>query len=378
MHPGVWLFVGGSVFLLYALVGYPLFLALAARRAAPAVRGVFHPVPVTVLLPVHNGAQWIASKLDSLLRMDYPQELIDIIVLSDGSTDATASIVSGYADRNVRLMELPKGGKAAALNRGLQAATGEIIFFTDVRQQLDPGCLRHLVTAFSDPGIGAVCGELVIVDGETQEEASVGVYWRLEKWIRRQLSATGSLLVVTGCVYAVRRRLAEPLPADALGDDIYMPQAVLRKGARVVFEPAARAYDYPTALDVEFGRKVRTLAGLYQYLTRRGLGPRPFHFFSYKVSRLLLPYALLLIALGTMFLPAPLSYVVAAGQIAIYLLALSDVHIPERSVVKRLSSPARTFCTLMWASVCAISVLFVPAAGLWKTTHVRQPKPPSV
>jgi cellulose synthase/poly-beta-1,6-N-acetylglucosamine synthase-like glycosyltransferase len=299
-------------------------------------------------------------------------------VLSDGSTDATDAIAMEYAGRGVRLIRLPKGGKAAALNHGMEVAQGDVLFFTDVRQQLDPDCLRHIVTAFSDPKVGAVCGEMVILNGETHEEASVGLYWHLEKWMRRQLSATGSLLVVTGCLYAVRRHLAEPLPDDALGDDIYMPQAVLRKGSRVMFEPAARAYDYPTALDVEFRRKVRTLAALYQYLVHRGLGPRPFHFFSYKVSRLLLPYALLLIALGTPFLSAPWSYVVAGVQTFFYALALFDVFVPERTMIKRVSSAARTFCTLMWASVAAVSVLFVPPADLWKTTHVRQPKHRSV
>jgi len=183
---------------------------------------------------------------------------------------------------------------------------------------------------------------------------------------------------VTGCLYAVRRELIEPLPSDALGDDIYTPQAILRKGYRVLFEPGARAYDYPTTLDVEFRRKVRTLAGLYQYVLRHGLGPHPFHFFSYKVSRLLLPYALLLVALATPFLRYPWSVLAFGAQVVFYSLAAVDSWIPEGSLLKRVSSPAKTFCTLMWAAVMAASVLFVPAASLWKTTHVRQPKSPAV
>jgi biofilm PGA synthesis N-glycosyltransferase PgaC len=374
MHPGAWLFVAGSVFVVYALAGYPVYLALAARRRGRPLRTSDILPRVTVLLPVFNGGRWIAKKLDSLLNLDYPPSLLNIIVLSDGSTDDTNQIASKYSSEQVQLIKLPRGGKALALNHGLTIAAGDVLFFTDVRQEVARDCLRRLVAPFADPEVGAVCGELVILDGETQEEAAVGLYWKLEKWIRRQLSATGSLLVVTGCLYAVRRQLAEPLPADVLGDDIFMPQAVLKKGYRVLFEPSAKTYDFPTDLKIEFARKVRTLAGLYQYVLHHGLGPSPIHFFSYKISRLLLPYALILTAAGSFFLPEPLNYAALALQIAFYGLALADGVIAERTLFKRLSSPARTFCTLMLAALRAVSVLFVPASSLWKTTEVRRPR----
>lgn len=354
------------------MAGYPALLWLLARRKAPDAKQVpWSPLSVTVLLPVHNGEQWIRAKLESLLAMNYPRDLLRILVLSDGSTDGTDAIVSGFSNSNVSILSLPKGGKAKALNRGLESVDTDIVFFTDVRQRLEPGCLRHLSEAFADPAVGGVCGELVILDGETQEEASVGLYWRVEKWIRRQLSRMGTLLVVTGCLYAIRRKLAKPLPDDALGDDIFMPQAVLSQGYRVVFAEKAQAYDYPTTLDVEFSRKVRTLAGLYQFLLKRGLGSRPFHFFWYKVSRLLLPYALLVIAVSSLFLPLWLALPAVAAQMLFYGLAAMDAFLPEGSIFKRISAPARTFCVLMWASLMAARVLFVPAGTLWKTSQVR-------
>jgi len=374
----LWLFGCGAAFLIYTLIGYPALLWLLARRPVPAQRKTFYPKSVTVLLPVHNGAQWIGNKLESLLSMEYPREFLKIIVISDGSTDGTDQVAAAYADRSVRLLHIPKAGKAVALNRGMDLADGEILFFSDVRQRVDSQCLRNIVSCFEDTKVGGVCGELVILSGETQEETAVGLYWKLEKWIRTQLSRTGTLLVVTGCLYAVRRELVDPLPEDALGDDIYTPQAVLRKGYRVVFESTAKAYDYPTTLDVEFGRKVRTLAGLYQYVLQYGLGPYPFHFFSYKVSRVLLPYALLLVALTSPFLGFPWSVAAVGAQVTFYGLAALDSWISEKSLVKRISSSARTFCTLMWAAVMAASVMFVPASTLWKTTHVRQPKSPVV
>jgi poly-beta-1,6-N-acetyl-D-glucosamine synthase len=367
-------FLLSSAFIVYALVGYPALLWVCARLRPVPVRKRYQPKRVTVVLPVHNGEQWLRQKLESILALEYPRELMQILVISDGSTDRTEEIANEFGADGVVAVTVPKGGKPRALNKAIELATGEVLFFTDVRQRLAPDCLRHLISCFSDEDVGGVCGELIILDGETQEEASVGLYWRIEKWIRRQLSAMGTLLVVTGCVYAIRRGLAEPVPEGALGDDIYMPQAVLRKGYRVVFEDAAKAYDYPTTHDVEFRRKIRTLAGLYQYVYRRGFGRHWFHFLSYKVSRILLPYALIVVAIAGIFLPAPWAQLAIGAQAIFYGLAVLDSWIPENNLLKRLSSPARTFCVLMAASLRAASVFFVSSAELWKTTQVRAPK----
>jgi cellulose synthase/poly-beta-1,6-N-acetylglucosamine synthase-like glycosyltransferase len=369
-------FLVGSVFVLYTLAGYPLLLWLVARRRVTPVRKSFEPRTVTILLPVHNGAAWLRQKLTSILSLDYPGDCLQVIVISDGSTDETDDIAAEFAPRGVELIRLSKGGKARALNQGLAAARGDIVFFTDVRQSLAPDCLKRLVACFADPAIGGVCGELIILDGVTREEASVGLYWKVEKWIRRQLSATGTLLVVTGCVYAIRRNLAEPLPDGLLGDDIFMPQAVLRKGYRVIFEEGAKVFDYPTTHDVEFGRKLRTLAGLYQYVSRFGCGPHWVHFISYKLSRVLLPYALIAIAISSFFLPRPYAWIAVILQMVFYGMAALDSHVPESSPWKRLSSASRTFCMLMVASLRAVSVFFVPASELWKPTQVRESKRP--
>jgi poly-beta-1,6-N-acetyl-D-glucosamine synthase len=367
-------FVCATGFVIYALAGYPLLLWLTARRRPRPIHKQFVPRTVTVLLPVHNGEKWIREKLESILALDYPRELMQIVVLSDGSEDATDSIVSEFKDPSIEFIRVQKGGKAQALNRGILAARGDVLFFTDVRQRLEVDCLRRLVSCFADATVGGVCGEMIILDGETQEEASVGMYWKVEKWIRKQLSSSGTLLVVTGCVYAIRRELAEPLPPDALGDDIFMPQAILRKGFRVIFEDAAKVYDYPTIANVEFQRKVRTLAGLYQYLQRHGLGPHPFHFFSYKAARLLLPYALIAMIVSSLFLPNLLRELAIAGQVLFYGLAAIDPWVPDQMAVKRISSSVRTFCMLMIASLWAASVLFLPSSSLWKTTQVQVPK----
>jgi cellulose synthase/poly-beta-1,6-N-acetylglucosamine synthase-like glycosyltransferase len=335
---------------------------------------------VSILLPVRNGERWIRAKLASLVALRYPRELVTIIVVSDGSDDRTEEIAAEFAGERVRLERIASGGKAAALNRAMELAEGEILFFTDVRQPVDPDCLARLVACFADPEVGVATGELVILDGNTHEEAHIGLYWKYEKWIRRQLNRAGSLLVVTGCLYAMRRSLARPLAPGTLGDDAVLPARALLEGRRIVYEEAAKAYDYPTALDVEFPRKVRTLAGLFQLarLYPRLLIPfrrAGFHLLSYKYSRLLMPYTLLAALGSAPFLPRPWNYWCVGLQAAFYALAAADPAVPEASPLKRMSSLTRTFTVLMLASLAAAAVLFVPPERLWKHTEIRSPKP---
>ena len=250
-------------------------------------------------MAVYNGAAQIRAKLETLLALDYPQDLLQIIVVSDGSTDETESMVMEYADRGVQLIAAPHRGKAAALNLAFQQATGELLFFTDVRQPLDPMSLRHLVANFADPTIGAVTGELRLLKGEAGEQADMDLYWRYEVWAREKQSRIDSIFTATGCIYAMRRKLARPLPPDTLSDDAALPLLAFFKGYRVIFDPAAIAMDYPAVAGTEFRRRFRNLAGLWQTFARNpqlfSSGNRMrFHFLSHKFGRLMLPWAILL------------------------------------------------------------------------------------
>jgi biofilm PGA synthesis N-glycosyltransferase PgaC len=370
------LYLLSVAFCVYTLLGYPLLLGLMARWRTRPVRKAAWPATVSVILPVYNGEPWVAAKLESILALNYPAELLEILVVSDGSTDATASIVQGFTGRGkIELLALPRGGKAAALNAALERATGEILFFTDVRQQLDPDSLANLVACLGDPEVGVASGELVIREGAGLEEASVGLYWKYEKWIRKQLSRLDSVPGATGCIYAMRRHLAPLLPQGTLNDDMYLPLAAFFRGYRVVFDDAALAFDSPTMLASEFRRKVRTLAGVYQIVGSYPalLGPRNrmwIHFFSHKVARLLMPWAMLAAAVASFGLPAPWNaWAIGAGASAC-VLALLDVWLPAGFPLKRLTSPLRTFAVLMTASLCALAILFVPPRVLWRETRV--------
>jgi len=173
----------------------------------------------------------------------------------------------------------------------------------------------------------------------------------------------------------MRRALATPLPADTLNDDMYLPLGAFFRGYRVIFDESALAFDYPTGLPSEFRRKVRTLAGVYQIVGFYPslLGPRNriwIHFFSHKLARLLMPWALVAAALSAYFLPPPWNAAALAAQAAAYLLALADSALPTGFPLKRLTAPLRTFTVLMAASLCAVAIVFVPARVLWRETRV--------
>ena len=272
-------------------------------------------------------------------------------------------------------MELPRGGKCNALNAGIARARGDILLLTDVRQVLCIDSLKYMVECFADPSVAVVSGELLIRKATSADEAQVGLYWRYETWIRSQLAKIDSIFGATGPFYAMRRELAVSIPGDILLDDMYLPLAAFFRGYRLIVEPRARAYDYPTTLRTEFRRKVRTLAGNFQILRAYPdlLGRRNrmwWHFVSYKLGRLLLPYFLIALAIGSAGLAAPWSWEMLAGQALFYGVALADSVVPEGWRIKQISSPVRTFAGLMVATLCAVAVFFVPPRTLWKETRI--------
>jgi biofilm PGA synthesis N-glycosyltransferase PgaC len=363
------LFLVAAAFVLYTLFGYPLLLGIMARRERP-VRRKFEPKSVSILLPVRNGEAWICAKLESILDLNYPSELLEILVISDGSTDRTESFAREFESRGVQVFSIPRSGKATALNTLMEHAHGELLFFTDVRQKLDHEALRNLVACFGDPEVGVASGELVILDSSGHEDANVGLYWQYEKALRKRLSRIDSLPGATGCIYAMRRALAGPLPAGCLLDDVHLPMQAFFAGYRLVLDESAKAFDVATTLDTEFRRKVRTQAGMYQILFAfpKLLGPGNrmwFHFMSHKVARLLLPFAILIATISGFFLTGYWALAVLAGETVIYGLALFDPWLPRS--IRRLSLPVRTFVILMLATLFASSILILPASRFWSS-----------
>lgn len=363
-----------SAFIAYTVAGYPLILGWLSRRFARPIEKRFEPTTVSFVIAVHNGANFLADKLRSILDLDYPRELMEIVVVSDASTDATDDIARGFGGDGVKLIRVSRGGKPAALNIAVPETSGAILILTDVRQTLEPGSLRQMIACFGDPSVGVVSGDLVVRTGNI-EQANVGLYWRYERWIRKQLGRLDSMMGATGPFYGIRRSLFRPMPKDLLLDDMYVPLGAFFLGYRLIVEEQARAFDYPTGVETEFRRKVRTLAGNYQLLRYfpELLTPRNrmlFHYLSYKVARLLLPWAVLAL-LGVSFgLPSPGREAALAVQALFYVLALTDVFAGPGTLWKRISSPARTVVSLLAATACAVAIFFVPARKLWKPTQI--------
>jgi cellulose synthase/poly-beta-1,6-N-acetylglucosamine synthase-like glycosyltransferase len=304
-----WLFWVSVLFVAYTYVGYPILLFLWSSFVRRPVRKRTlvdgRPWPtVSVIIAAHNEAARLPGRIRNLLDQRYPVPL-EIILVSDGSTDSTRRTLLTFADR-VRTLEVPRGGKPQALNAGAAAATGEILVFADARQRFDREAIAELVANFDDPQVGAATGALIL-DCEHESAASqssagegVGLYWRYEKWLRRHESRIGSTLGTTGAIYAMRRSLWQPLPAETLLDDVLAPMRIVLAGKRVVFEERALAFDRVVADNrAESRRKTRTLAGNYQILW---LEPRlliPFvnpvwlQYASHKIGRLLVPWALI-------------------------------------------------------------------------------------
>ena len=372
----IWVFAVCAGFLIYAIVGWPLLLGLWARLfARPALRDTVTR-PVTVIIAVYNGEHYLRAKLDSVFALDYPREQLQVFVVSDGSTDATDSIAESY--EGVRLIRIQKGGKCRALNASIPQATGEILFLTDVRQELEPNCLRELVSYYADPKVGAVSGELLIRDGDSRGSRDVGLYWRIETWIRDQLSSIDSMFGATGPVYTIRRSLAVPVPEEILLDDMYLPLAAFFRGYRLKMAKGAVAWDYATSTQTEFVRKIRTLGGNFQLLTYYPQLLVPFanrmwfHYVSYKFLRMLMPWFLLGAVVSSYWLPEPWNWLMLGGFSAAVFIAWLDPKIPQGFPLKKLTSPLATFLTMMLAAVMALRVFFVDPRSLWIVTSAKK------
>jgi cellulose synthase/poly-beta-1,6-N-acetylglucosamine synthase-like glycosyltransferase len=315
----------------YTYFVYPLLLAflnLLVRREP--VRG---PVTLSVsfLLPVHNEESNLARRLEELTGLMRASDIKgEILVISDGSTDNSVAIARQFADRGVRVIEMTgKQGKAAALSAGAMAATCDLLIFADARQRWAEDALSRLVENFADPSIGAVSGDLVLETG-SGVLAGVGLYWRFEKWLRKQESRLGSQVGVTGAISAVRRPLFHPIPSGTLLDDVFWPMHVVLQGYRVVHDERARAFDrLPDKTGDEFRRKVRTLAGNFQLLMRLPttvLLPWRnrvwWQLISHKLLRLVVPWALIGMLAASCFLPGEGYRIFLWLQLAGYSLGL--------------------------------------------------------
>jgi cellulose synthase/poly-beta-1,6-N-acetylglucosamine synthase-like glycosyltransferase len=369
-----------SVLLLaYLYAGYPLLMLLWARLWPRRSHYMdIHP-RVSILVVVHNEGHRLAERVKNLLALDYPADRIEILVGSDGSTDGTEEVAREVGHPRLRTFIFPmRRGKAAVLNELAVSAKGDILVMADARQRFDSKAITKLARHFADPAVGVVSGELVLTHNEQGSAVgeAVGFYWRYEKLIRTSESLTDSTVGATGAIYAIRRRLFEALPEDTILDDVLIPIRVMARGYRVLFEPEARAYDQAAgSASEEFARKVRTITGNFQLLTRETWLFSPvrnriwFQTLSHKALRLMGP----VLFTGAFFtnialLGSPFYRVTFTAQMLFYLAALGGFLVRgARRKVRPLIVPYMV-CLLTWATaVACYRFVTQPQMATWES-----------
>lgn len=363
------LFWSALALVLYAYVGYWLFLRLFSKKR-PSVYGKIQP-SVTIVIAARNEANRLPAKLKNLGDLSYPKDLLEIVVVSDGSTDETASILSQTPTVKSVILPATKG-KAYALNLGVSYASGDLLVFLDARQAISLDSLEQLVNSFADPTVGAVSGELLLESQEgVRTGEALGLYWKIEKAIRRLESDSGSVVGVTGAIYAIRRELFVPMPVGLILDDVFVPMQVVRQNRRVLFQPNAVARDYIFSQQgKEFSRKVRTLTGNLQLLQAAPwlLSPKNpilFRFVSHKMMRLLVPWLLIVMLVASAISSRPVMHLLLGSQLLLFGFGGVGAALPKTKHWRIVGIPA-TFGMLNVAVLVAFYKVFAKKTDVWR------------
>lgn len=314
-----WLAVGVAA---YTWVGYPLLLrVLPVRRPRPAAGAGAHP-SLSVIVAAFNEAGCIADKLRTTLGGRYPADRLEVVVVSDGSTDGTDAVVAGYPDRRVRLVrQEPRAGKSLALNRGVAVARGTVLVFTDANALFAPDALARLAAPFADPGVGLVSGQGLYGHAGHDARAVAGGYVRYEALVKAGEGRLGFLASADGAVYALRRELYRDLDASEVNDLLHPIQAALA-GARSRFEPGAVTVEPPSRDGgQEFRRHVRIIAqGVH--LLRRWL-PALVAARRWRAAWMLVSHRVLRWTSAPVLAAALVAGAALAGESPVYAVALS-------------------------------------------------------
>lgn len=371
--------------LIYTYLLFPLLVFLRAQLMPQPVHAAAIEPTVSIIIAAHNEAAVIGKKIENLLQLDYPSSLLELLIVSDGSTDETESIVRQYSSSGVVLVALPRGGKAKALNAAVAAARGEILVFSDANSMFEKRALRALLAPFADPEVGGVAGDQRYERPLSAASSDLGErrYWDLDRWMKRAESQAGSVISATGAIYAIRHSLFQTVP-EGVTDDFVTSTRVIAAGRRLVFSEEATAWE-PAAekQSVEFGRKVRIITRGLRGVACMSCLLNPFRFgfyslqlASHKVLRRLMVIPLVAMLLSSLFLVQDSSIyrVAAASQLAFYLAAtVGGGLVMAGQRLPKFAALPMYFCMVNLAALVAVfrvitgrsTVLWVPqrAAG---------------
>jgi cellulose synthase/poly-beta-1,6-N-acetylglucosamine synthase-like glycosyltransferase len=336
----LWVLIGLTI---YIYVGYPVLLLLISKiLKVKQQMDINYKPKVTLFIAAYNEEKVIEAKLKNAVQLDYSKELLEIIVVSDDSTDRTNEIVEqvGKEYQNVKL-NIVKGrkGKTEALNQSVHLAEGEILIFSDANSMYEKEAIRHLVKHFIDENVGGVCGELKLINPtESQIGESEGAYWKYERLLKILETKTGTAVVANGSIYGLRKKLFRKMNPN-VGDDMQNPLLIIEQGKRFIYEPNAITVEETSPHDTEeFKRKVRivtrSFTGIISYF--RLLNPFKrfdftYKYLSHKLLRWLVPYYMILIFLLNIFLlDNPLYKLLFSLQFLFYVLAIGGFWIKNK------------------------------------------------
>jgi cellulose synthase/poly-beta-1,6-N-acetylglucosamine synthase-like glycosyltransferase len=282
---------------------------------------------VSLIIPAYNEQEYLPNKLKNTRALDYPLDKLEVIFVSDGSTDRTNEILQAVHDPNIHLVLLPsRGGKANALNQGVARSHNEVLVFSDASTLFAPDVIRQLVRHFAHDRIGVVCGSVRLI-GSDESRLTEGFYWRFESVLRLMEARLGATLNASGCIYALRRDCYRPLRTDELIDDFTVPINARKLGYQVIEDPEAVATEFSVdTIKGEFGRRIRLAIGSFGALRRVVRLPlfsfTAFAFFSHKLLRWVLPFLLIGLLISNIFLwSSPRYRLLLVAQILFYLWA---------------------------------------------------------
>ncbi len=350
---------------LYVYLGYPALLYLLSRfKPAPVGRLPTELPRVTLLISAYNEEDCIAEKLDNSLRLDYPRDKLEVVVISDQSSDNTDGIVDGFSGEGVRLLRMEeRGGKTLGLNAAVAESSADLIVFSDANAMYRVDAIKALVAPFADTRVGAVVGESTYTDPDTDAGESESLYWRYETAIKSFESRAGSVVGGDGAIYAVRRSLYRPMGADVLSDYVN-PLQVVEQGYRCLYEPAAVSVEETAeSFEKEFRRKVRIVNRAWRATMSMKRLMNPFRYggfawqlISHKLLRWLVPLFLVaLFVANILILANGLIYLITlAGQIVFYVFALAAALMRGRGDLNHLFFVPYYFCLVNLASARGI------------------------
>ncbi len=349
----------------YIYAGYPLLVWTFARVRGRAVQKGPTAGGISVVLVAHNEAGRLSAKLSNILASTVRDQILEILVGSDGSTDATPAVAASYPDLRVRSFAFSeRRGKPSVINDLVAQARGEFLLFVDARQDLAPDAIGRMIENFADPSVGVVSGELVFRrDAQSGTAAEgVGFYWAYEKFIRTAEAGFRSVPGATGALYALRRSLFRPIPPNTILDDVVIPMQAIEQGYRCLLERGAEAWDRPSVSTAkESVRKRRTIAGCAQLAAAQPRWLLPWRnpiwweFCSHKLLRLASPLFLVLAGVSNVALMSrPLYSVLLVLQCVMYASALAGWASQQLGRRSSLFGPSLMFVSLNATTVAAL------------------------